>query len=142
MSTVDVWIVVAPIVVLAVVGTVFQTKRAGAATRFLSSTVGRVPADAPLGPRVRCGVSVRRPGRMNLSYPLCELAVAPQGVVVFGPTNGRMAEFCDAPGLAVEVSDALMRQVTVSSKEGRVVVAVRAKDATALDSWLSQITMD
>lgn len=76
---------------------------------------------------------------MDFSYPLCEAAATATGLVLFGPTSGRMAEFCTGPGLSVEVKDGLMRQIVISNEAGRVIVAVRAKDAAGLDPWLSQV---
>jgi hypothetical protein len=138
-SPLEVFVVVAPVVVLAVVGTVLLTKRGARATQFLSSTIGGMPVGAEAGARVKCGVSVRRPGRMDYSFPLCEAEATARGLVLFGPMSGRMAEFCTGSEVSVEVEDGLMRKVLISSKAGQVVVAVRAEDATDLDPWLSRV---
>ena len=138
-SPFEVFVVVGPLVVLAVLGTVFLTKRGSAATRFLSSTIGCVPPGAPAGPRVKCGVSVRRPGRMDFSYPLCEVEASTSGLVVFGPMSGRMAEFCTGSEVSVKIEGGLMRRIVISSRAGQVTVAVQDKDAAALDPWLSRV---
>jgi hypothetical protein len=132
--------VVVPIAVFFAVATTLLMRRGEAATRFLASTIGCMPRGSVAGTRVKCGVSVRRPGRMAFSYPSCEVEATALGLVLYGPMSGRMAEFCSGSGWSAEVRSGLMHRIVISSDTARVVVVVRGKDATQLGPWSAKVT--
>lgn len=128
--------VAAPVVVLALLGTVIQTRRAAIAIRYLGSTIDRGAAVGRGAPRVRCGLSVRKPGRMAFSYPLCALEVTDGALVVFGPHGRRLAVLTADTG-EVELGRRIMWELRLRDRTSDVVLAVRNDGERLLRAWLS-----
>ena len=137
MSTADWALVILPVVAVAVVLTVWQMRRMNLAHRFLASTVRSAPRASSVGSRVPCGLSVRRPGRVKYSYPLCSIEVGASAVLSRGPLGGQMAEFSVQSADCQVSHQQYFSSMTITSAAGSVLVTVRSADAGLLERWSS-----
>lgn len=138
MSTSEVLIVVGPVVAAVVVATVLLMRRAGTASRFLTTTIGRSAISIEGGSRVPCGLSVRKPGRLAYGYPSCTLEIHQDALVVFGPMGARVAEFPRTSDAVMDLRRRLLWELRVKLSDGEVIVAVRDDAAQTLRGWLQR----